>query len=101
MIIDFVQIQKQKFEVFANKIMAEPTRYVDFESISDFYKVTWLNHFPKGTTWYVSGLDDGADDFYIQIEYQGLYFQIDVQSHSILFTFQNKKVVINKYNDSL
>lgn len=36
MIIDFVQIQKQKFEELVERIMAQPEQYLDFDSVSDF-----------------------------------------------------------------
>jgi hypothetical protein len=79
MLIDFIQIQKQKFEALALDIIAEPERYLDFDSVSDFYKVQWLNDFPQGTTWIVSGLDNGAEEFCIQIEYKDHFLFIEVQ----------------------
>jgi hypothetical protein len=51
MLIDFVQIQKQKFEDLAQNIVDRPEKYLDFDSVSDFYKAQWLNDFPQGTTW--------------------------------------------------
>ena len=70
MIIDFIQIQKNKFESLVDTIMADPELYVNFDLVSDFYKVEWLNLLPQGTTWAVSGLDDGAEQFYAVIEYE-------------------------------
>lgn len=79
MIIDFIEIQKQKFDGIVQRIMAEPEKYLDFDSISDFYKSTWLDQLPKGTTWTVSGLDDGAEEFDIYIEYRNHYLSIHIQ----------------------
>jgi len=69
MIIDFQQAQLQKFMALAMKIEAEPELYLQFDSVSDFYKVAWLQDFPPGTQYYVSGLDDGADEFHAVISY--------------------------------
>ncbi|WP_151751463.1 hypothetical protein [Acinetobacter bereziniae] len=79
MLIDFVQIHKQKFEDLAQNIVDRPEKYLDFDSVSDFYKAQWLNDFPQGTTWTVSGLDDDAEDFCIHIEYKNHFLSIDVQ----------------------
>lgn len=80
MMIDFIEIQKQKFDLVVQKIMAEPQKYVDFDSVSDFYKSTWLDDFPKGTVWTVSGLDDGAEEFDIYIEFRNHYLLISIHS---------------------
>lgn len=95
MIIDFIQIQKQKFESLAEKILAEPEKYLDFETVSDFYKRKWLDEFPQGTTWVVSGLDDGAEEFYIQIKYYDLCLEIDIQLYSVQCRFKHSLVKIN------
>ena len=79
MMIDFIEIQKHKFDQVVQKIMAEPQKYLDFESVSDFYKSTWLDDLPKGTTWIVSGLDNGAEQFDIYIEYRNHYLSIHIQ----------------------
>ena len=76
MIIDFQQAQLQKFIAFAKRIEAEPELYLQFDSVSDFYKVDWLQEFPSGTQYYVSGLDDGADEFDIVICYGNAQLQI-------------------------
>jgi len=80
MIIDFIQFQKQRFMSLVNQIVAEPQKYLDFDSVSDFYKAVWLDDFPKSTIWTVSGLDDGAEDFEILIEYQDLYLTISIHA---------------------
>ena len=96
MIIDFVQIQKQKFEELVEKIIAQPERYLDFDSVSDFYKAPWLDHFPQGTRWSTSGLDDGAEEFCIQIKYRALIFNIEIQSRSIGLKFNSKTIRVYK-----
>lgn len=96
MIIDFVQIQKQKFEELVEKIMAQPEQYLDFDSVSDFYKAPWLDHFPQGTRWSTSGLDDGAEEFCIQIKYRELVFNIEIQSTFIRLKFNRKSISIYK-----
>ena len=78
MLIDLIAVQLQKFDALATKIANCPDEYLQFESVSDFYKATWLNDFPKGTTWAVSGLDNGADEFCIRIIYRNHYLMIDV-----------------------
>ena len=96
MIIDFIQIQKQKFDVIVSQIMAEPMQFVYFDSVSDFYKVDWLNTFPQGTTWAVSGLDDGADEFCIQIQFKEQVLYIDIEQDVISLKYNQKSVVIDK-----
>ena len=96
MIIDFVQIQKQKFEEIVERIMAQPEQYLDFDSVSDFYKAPWLDHFPQGTRWSTSGLDDGAEEFCIQIKYRALIFNIEIQSTSIGLKFNSKNIRVYK-----
>lgn len=50
MLIDFVQHQCQEFAELAARIQAQPAAYIQFDSVSDFYKAEWLNEFPAGTT---------------------------------------------------
>ena len=96
MIIDFIEVQKHKFAVLAEKIMAEPKQYLDFETVSDFYKATWLNDFPQGTTWLATGLDDGADEFCIQIKYKDQVLNIEIQVDLLWVEFQHNSVKIKK-----
>ncbi|AXQ23169.1 hypothetical protein BEN71_14270 [Acinetobacter wuhouensis] len=96
MIIDFVQIQKQKFQVVVNKIMVNPEQYIYFDSVSDFYKAEWLKELPHGSTWAVSGLDDGADEFYIQIQYKDMLFNIESFLDKIVLKFENKIIQLKK-----
>ena len=76
MIIDLREQQLLKFEQIAQKIMAQPETYLNFDSVADFYQATWLDDFPKGTTWCATGLDDGAEHFYAKIEFCGHYLII-------------------------
>lgn len=57
-------------------ILAYHERYLQFDSIADFYQAQWLDDFPKGTTWCATGLDDGAEHFYAKIEFCGHYLII-------------------------
>ena len=78
MIIDFKCSQLQKFDDLAQKIVENPECYIQFDSVSDFYKVEWLADFPVGTQWFCSGLDDGAEFFDIVIQYQNHQLNISV-----------------------
>jgi hypothetical protein len=51
---------------------------LDLNSVADFYAAPWLHDFPQGTTWYASGLDDGAEQFYAVIEFRGYRLSFDV-----------------------
>ncbi|TCB78376.1 hypothetical protein E0H89_06230 [Acinetobacter sp. ANC 3781] len=76
MLIDFMQHQLTQFDEMASRILAAPADYINFDSVSDFYKAEWLNHFPKGSTWAATGLDDGAEQFYAIIEYRNHFLSI-------------------------
>ena len=41
MIIDLREQQLLKFEQIAQKIMAQPETYLNFDSVADFYQATW------------------------------------------------------------
>ena len=73
--------KQQKFDQVAAKIMDDPDSYLAFDSVSDFYKATWLDEFPQGTTWSATGLDDGAEHFYAIIEYGNHYLYISHIEH--------------------
>ena len=77
MLLDFQSFQRQKFNQIATKIITHPEDYLNFDSVSDFYKATWLNEFPQGTTWSATGLDDGAEQFCAVIEYGTQHLYID------------------------
>ena len=76
MLIDFIQHQLKQFDEMASRIQAAPEKYIQFDSVSDFYKAEWLKDFPKGTTWAATGLDDGAEQFYAIIEYRSHFLSI-------------------------
>lgn len=38
MLIDFVQHQLTQFDEMAARIQASPEKYINFDSVSDFYK---------------------------------------------------------------
>ena len=76
MLIDFIQSQLTQFDEMAARIQAAPEKYINFDSVSDFYKAKWLDDFPKGTTWSATGLDDGAEEFDAVIEYRDHYIRI-------------------------
>ena len=84
MLIDFIAYQQQQFAALASQIVAEPEKYIAFDSVSDFYKAAWLNDFPQGTTWSATGLDNGAEEFYATIRYKNYYLTIEYAQHSIL-----------------
>lgn len=92
MLIDFVTIQLQKFDAVAKKIIATPEDYLQFESVSDFYKSSWLNDFPQGTTWMATGLDNGAEEFCARIEYRDHYLQIEITEQiKVLYGINEQK----------
>ncbi|MBJ9986399.1 hypothetical protein IAE19_13250 [Acinetobacter sp. S40] len=77
-IIILEQHKQQCFDQLAEKICQTPEHYLDFDSVSDVYKAKWLNDFPQGTTWAVSGLDDGAEEFCIIIQYKLKKLNIEI-----------------------
>lgn len=79
-ILDFNRHHQAKFDALAVKIQAEPERYLNFDSVSDFYKAKWLDDFPRGTTWSCTGLDDGADEFDARIQYRNRVLKITVSA---------------------
>ncbi|ENV34836.1 hypothetical protein [Acinetobacter gerneri] len=83
MLIDFNQFQFKKFDEMVSRIKAHPQDYIDFDSVSDFYKADWLAAFPQGTTWFATGLDNGAEEFYAQIEYRHKKLTIHVKTGEI------------------
>ena len=80
MLIDFNQAKLKQFDDLALMIITAPQDYLQFDSVADFYQATWLQDFPKGTTWSATGLDDGALEFYALIQYQQHYLHINCLS---------------------
>lgn len=78
-VIDLEPYKQQCFDQLAAKICQSPEHYLDFDSVSDVYKAAWLNEFPAGTIWHVSGLDDGAEEFCLLIQYKTKKLSIEMQ----------------------
>nr|HCA5072170.1 hypothetical protein [Acinetobacter baumannii] len=49
MLLSLDTYKQQQFDQIAAKIMGEPEKYIDFNSVSDFYNAAWLKDFPQGT----------------------------------------------------
>ena len=77
MLIDFQLEQQKKFDALARRILDNLQAYLSFDSIADFYAAPWLQQFPRGTVWTASGLDDGAEEYCILIQYQVQHLRID------------------------
>ena len=76
-LVSFTQFKQQQFIVLAEKIIQQPEQYLHFDSVADVYQARWLDDFPKGTTWQVTGLDNGAETFCLLICYQNCQLSID------------------------
>lgn len=70
--------QKIRFDHHVSVLSAHPERYFSFDEIADVYAADWLKGFPQGTTCRVSGLDDGAEEYCIQIAYKDQSLLIDL-----------------------
>ncbi|MEY2338204.1 hypothetical protein AB0879_008055, partial [Acinetobacter baumannii] len=46
MLLSLDAYKQQQFDQIAAKIMVEPEKYIDFNSVSDFYNAAWLKDFP-------------------------------------------------------
>ncbi|MFK8984213.1 hypothetical protein [Acinetobacter seifertii] len=89
MILNLVIYKQQQFDAVAQKIMAEPTKYIDFNSVSDFYKVAWLKDFPQGTQVSATGLDDGAEEFYAVVQFKQQYLKFDIKENYSTLCFHD------------
>jgi len=89
MILNLVIYKQQQFDAMAQKIMAEPAKYIDFNSVSDFYNAVWLKDFPQGTQVSVTGLDDGAEEFYAVVQFKQQYLKFDIKENHSTLSFQN------------
>lgn len=94
MILNLVIYKQQQFDVMAQKIIAEPEKYIDFNSVSDFYNAEWLKDFPQGTQVSATGLDGGAEEFYAVVQFKQQYLKFDIkENHStVIFQDMNGKV---------
>ena len=72
--INLVEYQHQCFIDIINKIQQSPEIYLNFDTVADVYQAKWIQALPPMCTWYVSGLDDGADEFYISIGFADEHF---------------------------
>ena len=77
MLIDFQLEQQKRFDAAAQRLLQQAQRDLQFDSMADFYRASWLTEFPQGTQWAVSGLDDGAEQYCIRIAYKTQYLLID------------------------
>ncbi|MDQ9949625.1 MULTISPECIES: hypothetical protein [Acinetobacter] len=98
MILDLVIYKQQQFDVMAQKIMAEPAKYIDFNSVSDFYNAAWLNGFPQGTQVSATGLDDGAEEFYAVIQFKKQYLRFDIKENNSTIIFKDMNGNVLKSN---
>ncbi|WP_445535283.1 hypothetical protein [Acinetobacter sp. G18] len=89
MILNLVIYKQQQFDAMAQKIMAEPTKYIDFNSVSDFYKAAWFKDFPQGTQVSATGLDDGAEEFYAVVQFKQQYLKFDIKENYSTLCFQD------------
>ncbi|MEW7120978.1 hypothetical protein [Acinetobacter nosocomialis] len=89
MILNLVIYKQQQFDAMAQKIMAEPEKYIDFNSVSDFYKAAWLKEFSQGTQVSATGLDDGAEEFYAVVQFKQQYLKFDIKENHSTLSFQN------------
>ncbi|ETR95608.1 MULTISPECIES: hypothetical protein [Acinetobacter calcoaceticus/baumannii complex] len=89
MLLSLEVYKQQQFDTMAQKIMAEPTKYIDFNSVSDFYKAAWLKDFPQGTQVSATGLDDGAEEFYAVVQFKEQYLKFDIKEHRSTVIFQD------------
>ncbi|CAI3151546.1 hypothetical protein MWMV8_MWMV8_01907 [Acinetobacter calcoaceticus] len=98
MILNLVIYKQQQFDVMAQKIMAEPEKYIDFNSVSDFYNAEWLKDFPQGTQVSATGLDDGAEEFYAVVQFKQQYLKFDIKENHSTVIFQDMNGEIFKRN---
>lgn len=82
MLIDFHHKHIQQFLQVCHKLMEMPD--LALASVADFYAAPWLHDFPPGTTWHVSGLDDGAEQFYAVVEFRHYRLNFKVGDHTQL-----------------
>ncbi|WP_151743976.1 hypothetical protein [Acinetobacter calcoaceticus] len=98
MILNLVIYKQQQFDAIAQKIMAEPAKYIDFNSVSDFYNAEWLKDFPQGTQVSATGLDDGAEEFYAVVQFKQQYLKFDIKENHSTVIFQDMNGNVFKRN---
>ncbi|MCU7697135.1 hypothetical protein OD757_07860 [Acinetobacter sp. AYS6] len=90
--------KQQQFDLIAAKIMAEPAKYIEFSSVSDFYDAEWLKDFPQGSQVSATGLDDGAEEFYAIVQFKQQYLKFDIKESLSALIFQDMNGDISKCN---
>ncbi|MDR6797629.1 hypothetical protein [Acinetobacter calcoaceticus] len=98
MILNLVIYKQQQFDAIAQKIMDEPAKYIDFNSVSDFYNAAWLKDFPQGTQVSATGLDDGAEEFYAVVQFKQQYLKFDIKENYSALIFQDMNGNVFKRN---
>lgn len=71
------------------KLWLSLKKYIDFNSVSDFYNAAWLKDFPQGTQVSATGLDDGAEEFYAVVQFKQQYLKFDIKENHSTLSFQN------------
>jgi len=90
--------KQQQFDESARKIIAEPEKYLDFSSVSDFYSAVWLKEFPQGSQISATGLDDGAEEFYAVVQFKKQYLKFDIKENHSTLSFQDMNGEVFKLN---
>lgn len=98
MILNLVIYKQQQFDTAAQKIIAEPAKYIDFNSVSDFYKAAWLKDFPQGSQISATGLDDGAEEFYAVVQFKQQYLKLDIKESLSAMIFKDMNGNVFKRN---
>lgn len=98
MILNLIIYKQQQFDRIAAKIMAEPKYYCEFSSVSDFYNAAWLKDFPQDSQISVTGLDDGAEEFYAVVQFKQQYLKFDIKENHSTLIFQDMNGKVFKRN---
>ena len=99
MLLSLEVYKQQQFDQIAAKIMAKPKEYCEFNSVSDFYNAAWLKKFPQGSQISVTGLDDGAEEFYAVIQFKQQYLKFDIieNDSTIIFKDMNENFLKSNF----
>ncbi|KQQ76000.1 hypothetical protein [Acinetobacter sp. Leaf130] len=98
MLLSLDGYKQQQFDQIAAKIMAEPEKYCEFNSVSDFYNAEWFKDFPQGTQVSATGLDDGAEEFYTVVQFKQQYLKFDIKENHSTVIFQDMNGNVFKRN---
>lgn len=98
MLLSLDGYKQQQFDQISAKIMAEPEKYCEFNSVSDFYNAEWLKDFPQGTQVSATGLDDGAEEFYAVVQFKQQYLKFDIKENYSALIFQDMNGNVFKRN---